>query len=173
MGFLSPSISFTRYLVQGKVEQPIFETVYRGLVKNRILDIDNETVESASGWTSFAYPYQPNFEQRSFIFDSYFIFSLRIDRKSISSRAVQKHMNVEMSKTISKTGNAYLSKNEKKLLRENVILQLATKTPATPNIYDVIWNIEKHELWFFSTLKSANEELETLFYRSFHVHLIV
>ncbi|MBI5895418.1 MAG: exonuclease, partial [Desulfobacterales bacterium] len=30
---------------------------------------------------------------------------------------------------------------------------------------------EKNELWFFSNLKSANEHLETLFHKSFGLHL--
>ena len=47
-----------------------------------------------------------------------------------------------------------------------------TRIPATPNIYDIIWNYEEGVLWFFSNLKSANEELETLFTRSFKLSLI-
>jgi hypothetical protein len=44
--------------------------------------------------------------------------------------------------------------------------------PATPNLYDVVWNYERQQLWFFSNLKSANEDLETLFVRSFRLSLI-
>jgi recombination associated protein RdgC len=44
--------------------------------------------------------------------------------------------------------------------------------PATPNVYDVVWQYEQGSLWFFSSLKSANEQLETLFFKSFGVHLI-
>jgi hypothetical protein len=46
------------------------------------------------------------------------------------------------------------------------------RIPATPNIYDIIWNYEAGTLWFFSNLKGANEELETLFGRSFKLNLI-
>ena len=46
------------------------------------------------------------------------------------------------------------------------------RMPATPNVYDLIWNPEEASLIFFTSLKAANEELETLFLRSFGVSLI-
>jgi hypothetical protein len=36
----------------------------------------------------------------------------------------------------------------------------------------VIWHYEAEELWLCSTLKEANEALETLFYRTFRLSLI-
>jgi hypothetical protein len=44
--------------------------------------------------------------------------------------------------------------------------------PATPNVYDLVWDMEAGVLWFFSNLKEANEELETLFSKSFRISLI-
>ena len=49
---------------------------------------------------------------------------------------------------------------------------LSLRIPATPNIYDLIWNYEDASVFFFSNLKEANEELETLFTKSFQVTLI-
>lgn len=49
---------------------------------------------------------------------------------------------------------------------------LLRRIPAIPNVYDLMWNYEDASLWFFSNLKSANEELETLFIKSFGLQLI-
>ena len=65
-----------------------------------------------------------------------------------------------------------MSKSEKKMIRDEVSHQLIVRVPATPNVYDLVWNIEDKVLWFFSTLKSANEELESMFARSFQLTLI-
>ena len=46
------------------------------------------------------------------------------------------------------------------------------RVPATPNIYDIVWNYEKSIICFFSNNKSVNEDFETLFQRSFKTHLI-
>ncbi|MBT8338682.1 MAG: exonuclease, partial [Desulfatitalea sp.] len=39
-------------------------------------------------------------------------------------------------------------------------------------VYDVVWHYESGQVWFFTNLKSANETLETLFLKSFGLHLI-
>jgi hypothetical protein len=70
------------------------------------------------------------------------------------------------------TGSDFLSANEKKMIKDYVINTLNLKMPSTPNVYDVVWQVEKSDLWFFSNLKSANEHLETLFTKSFHLHLV-
>ena len=58
------------------------------------------------------------------------------------------------------------------MLKDHVINILSLRIPATPNIYDVLWNYEEKALWFFTNLKAANEEFESLFSRSFKLTLI-
>ena len=58
------------------------------------------------------------------------------------------------------------------MIKDHVVNLLNIRIPATPNIYDLIWDHDKESVWFFTTLKSANEELETLFFKSFKLSLI-
>ena len=90
MGILSGSVSITRYKVFGKVSAPITENIAMGLSDNTIAEIDNQVSEKAVGWTSFEKPFQPNFEGSSFVYGSYFIFSLRIDKKNITAKVLKK-----------------------------------------------------------------------------------
>ena len=85
---------------------------------------------------------------------------------------VQKHVAVESARRLQELGRDFLSANEKKMIKDHVINQLSLKMPATPNVYDVVWQYESGDLWFFSNLKNANEELETLFIKSFGVSLV-
>jgi len=172
MGLLSSSVSIMRYRVEGDLDTPVMETVARALKKNSISEIDDHASEITAGWTSFNQPYQPDFKGSSFVFGTYLVFSLRIDKKSISSKIIQKHYTIEMSKKLAASGRAYLSRSEKEMLKDHVVNILSRRIPATPNIYDVLWNYEEGSLWFFSNLKAANEELETLFSRSFKLSLI-
>jgi hypothetical protein len=73
---------------------------------------------------------------------------------------------------LAENGRDFISTSEKKLIKETVIHNLCLRMPATPNIYDLIWNYENGKLWFFSNLKSANEDLEDLFSQSFKLSLI-
>jgi DNA recombination-dependent growth factor C len=172
MGVLSATMAITRYKVDGSLEGAATEAVYRGLAKNAITEIDNEAEDRASGWTSFGNPYFPNFEGSSFLFGSLFLFSLRIDRKSVSPNLIKKHLSIEAANRLAKTKKRFLSKDEKSALKEKVTKDLLVRVPSNPNVYDLIWNYEAASLLFLTTLKSANEELETLFRRSFNLGLI-
>ena len=172
MGILSSSVSITQYRVEGKLSEPILERVATGLKKNAVEEIDNESSDKAIGWVCFNDPFSTDFNQSPFLIGTHLVFSMRIDKKSIPSKIVQKHYSLEMKKRLEKSGREYLSKNEKKEIKDHVLHLLNLRIPATPNIYDLIWNYESNALWFFSNLKGANEELETLFTRSFHLKII-
>ena len=172
MGLLSASTSLTRFKVDGKIEDPIMETIATGLKNNTIADIDDNPSEQAMGWTSFKDPYQSNFDGSSFMMGTYIVFALRIDKKTIPSKMVQKHYALAAANRLKELGREFLSANEKRSIKDHVLNGLHLKMPATPNVYDVVWQYEKGELWFYSNLKSANEALETLFIRSFGVSLV-
>ncbi len=172
MGILSSSVSITQYRVEGKLQEPILETVAKGLKKQAVEEIDNETSDKAIGWSCFNDPFSTDFDRSPFQIGTYLVFSMRIDKKSIPSKIVQKHYTLEMKKKLENSGREFLSKTEKKEIKDHVIHILNLRIPATPNVYDLIWNYEANTLWFFSNLKGANEELETLFTKSFNLKLI-
>jgi recombination associated protein RdgC len=172
MSILSGTVSITRYKVQGKINAPIIDNISDGLKSNTILEIDNQISDKSIGWTSFDKPFQPDFDGSSFVYGNYFVFALRIDKKNIAAKVLKKHYTIEVAKRMADSGRDFLSKNEKKLVKEHVISQLSVRIPATPHIYDLVWNYEDAMIWFFSNLKAANEELETLFSKSFNLSLI-
>jgi recombination associated protein RdgC len=172
MGILSSSVSITPYRVEGKLQEPILETVANGLKKQAVEEIDNESSDKAIGWTCFNEPFSADFDRNPFLIGTQFIFSMRIDKKTIPAKIVQKHYALEMKKRLESSGREFLSKTEKKEIKDHVLHVLNLRIPATPNVYDLLWNYEAGSLWFFSNLKGANEELETLFTRSFQLRLI-
>ena len=172
MGLLSPNVSITRYRVQGRLDDPVLENIKKELKKFAISDIDNDAVEKSIGWTSFEQPYKPEFEGSSYLFGTHLVFSLRIDKKSIPSKILKKHYAIEETKRLTESGRQFISRNEKKLVKEQILHFLSLRIPATPNIYDLVWDYEKGKLWFFTNLKAANEELETLFTETFKLSLI-
>jgi hypothetical protein len=172
MRLLSSSVSITRYKVKGKIQGSLVQTIVDGLKKNSITEIDNQPVEKAAGWTSFDNPYLPDFQTSSCAIGAHFVFSLRIDKKNIPSKIIKKYYTIEMAKRLAESGREYFSRNEKSQIKEYVVNALSLSIPATPNIYDIIWNYDGSSLWFFSNQKAANEDLETLFSKSFGLTLI-
>jgi len=172
MGLLSSSSSLTSYRVEGKLEDPLMDKVYDGLTSHVISDIDENAAERTIGWTSFNDPFVPNFEGSSFSVGNYFLFSMRIDKKTIPAKVIQKYLAIELAKKLKASGREFLSRNEKKMIKDHVINMLTLRIPATPNIYNILWNYEGQSLWFFTNLKNACEDLETLFLTSFQLKLI-
>jgi len=169
MGLISSTHSISRYHIDGKFEGSIIEEIRNGLIKYCIPEIESDYDEISAGWTPLESPYIPDFEKFSFQFGTYFLFSLRIDKKSIPLKLVQKHMAVEIEKKKEKSGRDFVSKNEKSEIKEMVIDILMHKIPAIPNIYDVLWNYEEKILYLYTTQKAANEFFETIFLKSFNL----
>jgi DNA recombination-dependent growth factor C len=172
MGLLSSRMSITRYQVTGQIDGSVHETVYQGLKKHAIPKIEDDSSEATVGWTSVETPYAPDFEGYSFVFGTHMVFALRIDKKSIPPKLIQKHYALYVAKRLADTGRHYLSGNEKKSIKDHVVNTLVHRIPAAPNVYDVVWEYDTASLWFFSNLKAANEALETLFIKSFNLQLI-
>lgn len=172
MALLSSSISVARYRVAGKIEDPIMETVRDGLKKNAITTIEDEYAEITLGWTPFESDFDPDFEQFTFIYGNYFLFSLRIDKKGVPSKIIKKYMAMETARKLKEDGREFLSKNEKSDIKDAITEKLMRQMPSTPNIYNVMWDHEADTVLFLSTQKAANEEFETLFAKSFNVKLI-
>lgn len=172
MGLLASSVALARYRVEGKLDEPIMETITEGLQRHVIGDIDGNVPEKAVGWTSFESPYWPNFTGSSLVVGPYFVFALRVDKKTIPRGVIRKHCAAEEARQLARTGAKYLAREEKRRIRAQVEEGLLLTIPATPGIHDVVWHYESGELWLCSTLKEANDALETLFYRTFSLSLI-
>ncbi|MCP4671483.1 MAG: recombination-associated protein RdgC [Desulfobacula sp.] len=169
MGLISSTHSITRYSIDGKIEGSINKVVQEGLIKYSIPRMESEYDEITAGWAPLESPYNPDFEKFSFTFGTYFVFSLRIDKKSIPAKLIQKYMAIEIEKKKEKSGRDFISKNEKSEIKELVTDILMNKIPAVPNLYDVLWDFEEKNLYLYTTQKAANEFFETIFLKSFNL----
>ena len=169
MGLISSTHSVSRYHIDGKIEGSIIEDVRKGLIKHSIPKIESEYDEISAGWAPVESPYNPDFNKFPFQFGIYFLFSLRIDKKSIPAKLIQKYMAIEIEKKKEKSGRDFISKNEKSEIKELVTDILIHKIPAVPNVYDILWDYEEKNLYLYATQKAANEFFETIFLKSFNL----
>ena len=158
--------------MEGKLEEPIIETISERLKRYAISEIADEASDKVAGWTCFDAPFRPNFDGSSFVVGQYFIFALRIDKKNLPAKTVKKYCAIEEGKRLSESGREYLSRQEKEMIEDHVVNMLMMRIPAVPNVYDLVWSYESSTVWFFTTLKAANEELESLFMKSFKIPLV-
>ena len=172
MSLLSSSVSISRYRVTGKLPEAALEYVREALKQNAVRDIDNDPVEQSVGWTPLETPFQPDFEAASIVYGTAFVFSLRMDKKTVPAKILKKHLETAVAGRLAKTERNALSRMEKAELKEEVFRRLLVRMPAVPHIYDLVWHYETDDLWFFSNLKAANEALETLFTKSFKISIV-
>ena len=172
MGLVSASSSITRYKVEGELEAPVSDKIESALKTYSFEENEEDYTEKSVGWTTIESPYIPRFETEKYTIGSYLVFALRVDKKTIPTKIIKKYYAIEMEKRLKETGRKFLSRNEKKMLKDHIMNILALRIPATPSIYDLVWNYEEKRLWFFATQKSANEELETLFFKTFNLMLV-
>ncbi|TYT74166.1 recombination-associated protein RdgC [Desulfobotulus mexicanus] len=172
MALLSSSTALTRYRVEGNKETLSLETIREKINNNRFPEIEDPASFFTSGWTPFESHYLSDFSEKTIVFGNNFLFCLRIDKKTVPSRILKKMVAIETQKRLKESGKEFLSKNEKKALKEDIEASLLLRIPATPNIYDFLWNMEAEEVYFFSSQKAACEEVETLFLKTFGIHLI-
>lgn len=172
MGLLTATQSLTRYRVEGRLSPPLGDAVLNGLRAHQISPIDDQTRVENAGWTPVEAPYSPDFDHYPHVFGTAFVFSLRIDRKTVPRKLIEKELALETAKKLKDTGQSRLRPSEKKMLKDHVINMLYLRIPAIPSVFDVIWQYEAADLWFLSTLKKANETLISLFLKTFKLTLI-
>lgn len=172
MALLSNANTLTHYRVEEKNKDISLEDIREKLQQNRFPEIEDPAAFFTSGWTPFETHYLSDFSEKTILFGNFILFCLRIDKKAVPSKILKKQVIMETQKRLQESGKDFLSKNEKKALKEDIEASLLLRIPATPNIYDFLWDMEKKEAYFFSSQKAANEELETLFSKSFDLHLI-
>ncbi|WP_035277833.1 recombination-associated protein RdgC, partial [Desulforegula conservatrix] len=136
-------------------------------------EIEDEGASMMSGWTGFSEPYDTDYEnEQSFFIMEYALFSLRIDTKDVPARLLQKHVVIESKKRLSGSGKSFLTKAEKKEIKESVYAMLFSKAPLKPSIHNVLWDLAKNEVHIFAASKAALEDFETLFSKSFGLRAI-
>ncbi|MFH1727161.1 MAG: recombination-associated protein RdgC [Pseudomonadota bacterium] len=170
MNILSSSVSITQYKVDGQLTNNPTDAIYNALNKHSIKE-EGENLEINLGWTSFTSPYLPKFDEASFQVGPYYVFSLRIDKKVVSSKVIKKYSAIEESKRLKESGQQFVSRKERKEIQTHVKDTMILRVPSIPSVFDAVWDMENEKLWFLSNLKEANDEFVKLFYRSFGIKL--
>jgi len=167
VALLSSSQTIVRYQAGSIKDEKIMETIQAALIKNAMPEVQEEYQEMMVGWVPFEKPYDPNFKIHPYIYGTDFVFSLRIDKKTVPAKALAQKISVAVQAKCEATGREFLSKNEKADIKEIVLEKLILQVPFVPAIHEVHWNYESGSVMFFSNNKAANELFETLFIASF------
>jgi len=174
MGILSTSLSLTRYKIVENVPDTLWAEIQDRLLKFSFQDIDNTTDERSFGWVCFDNMLDSSWQTAPPTKGEFLAFALRLDTRRISPAVLKKHFQIhldELRKKLKEQGQKYISREQKKELKEQVKLKLLTKTLPVPAFFDVVWDIQKNIVYFASTRPKVLELFEELFTKTFELHL--
>lgn len=174
MGILSASVSLTRYRIVEQVPDRIWPNIPDLLIKFAFQEIDNNAEERSYGWACLDNMLDTNWETAAPQKGSYFTFALRLDTRRIPPAVMKKHYTLELEKLIQnmqEQGKKFVSKEQKKELKEQIRLKLLAKTFPIPAQFDVFWNVGTNRVYLASTTDKIKEMFEELFTQTFELHL--
>ncbi len=174
MAFLSGSTSFTRYRVIDELPRELLAQAPERLKRNAFKDIDNSADEMSWGWVCFENMLDLEWSEAPPEKGAYLAFSLRLDTRRVAPAVFKKYYRLALEqeeRRIREQGRKYVAKERKKELREQVRLQLLSRTLPVPAVFDVAWNIDRGMVYFDSTRSKVCEMFMEHFTLTFDLHL--
>jgi hypothetical protein len=149
-----------------------FEEIFEKIKQGRIspLDVD-DTREHASG---FCHPFsgEPIIQNpKSLMFDQGFLFGFRQDSKKIPSTLMKIHFRSTLKSLGMDSEELNFSSKESKTkldqIKERLKTELVQHMLPFIKITEVLWFLDSHEVWIFSSSQSVIQEFEKLFFETF------
>lgn len=174
MGFVNASVSFTRFRISDPVTEKLIQEVPERLRKHAFVDIDDLPEMHSQGWVSFEDFLDTSWTQAPPQKGNYFVFSLRVDNRKIPSGVIRKQLALALRKEMEDMrahNKTFISRERKKEIKEQVLLKLKQRFLPVPGEFNVIWLLEKNEVWFASTQNSMIDLFMEEFLQTFELRL--
>jgi len=171
MGLLKGTLTFSRYRLPGKQPGHFKGDIDGQLKKYAFQESSSGTEEKSLGWTSLENVLDTKFSYGNYALGAYLVFSLRIDRKTISPALLKIRLLEAERKYLAGSRKQALFQEQRDEIKDRVHLELLKQTPFVPSFYDVCWSPSDNWLIFGSLAPKATEDFETLFQRTFSLPL--
>lgn len=174
--YFSNTNNIAQLQVTGEIPSDRFAWLSERLASHAFMSIDDSVEELSIGWVRADNIDDSTFDVPiAFMRDNYALFSLRIDKRSISSAVLKTHIAREVKKFLADNPNLRRpSKQKREEIKEQVKLRLLTKTQPVPTVIDAAWDFNKGVMNVFSTSTTAMDRFDNLFRKTFDgFHLTV
>lgn len=172
MGALKGSISYTLYHVEGE-PGPGFETeALERIHEFRIQDLHPVSdADSHHGWCVLDDMLDVEFTRDKIFRGEYLCLGMRVDRWSLPGALLKARLRRAEDEVKLKTGRQRLFKSERETLRNQMVLELKQQLVPTANAFDMVWNIQKRQLRFWTQSGGRLELFLELFESTFGLRL--
>ena len=174
MGFANSACSFTRFRILDPIPNDLWAQIPDKLKQFAFRDIDDIPEMQAQGWVCYEDMLDTEWATAPPQKGAYIVFSLRLDIRRIPAGVVKKHLAVALrdeKNRMHEQGKTFVSRERKKELKEQVMLRLRMRFLPIPSEFNVLWSIDRNEVWFASTQGKMIDLFIEEFFKTFDLKL--
>lgn len=171
MGLIKGNLSLTRYRVKEEPPEVLTdEYLSERLSKNSFVDIEHVAEEFSLGWVEFLDHLSWEFSPASYRFSGILAFSLRLDKRKVSPKALGRYYAIREAEYVAKLDRRPNSL-AKKELKEAVKSELLQRSLLSTELLEVVWLFKENEIWLAGIGEKRREVFEELWSRTFGLSL--
>jgi hypothetical protein len=173
MGALSGSMTATAYYVDGEIPKDFRTSYIERLTERRFREIDLASdQDEALGWVPSSNPFGTEFTLNDVVWNDYVLLNLRQDILRVPAGVFKMHLRKAIQDYCEEMGKEKPNKHEAENVRGLLERELRRKVLPVIRVFEAVWNMERRQLWFFTTNKRLNEIFQDMFTDTFGVTLI-
>jgi DNA recombination-dependent growth factor C len=169
MSLLQGTLSLRRFLVLGPV--PAEKDLQEGLRKDHFRPFEDGMEEERVGWCDWRNPLITPPEEAWVSQERFAIFGLRMDTRRVPATLLKAHVDLRLHKLMKEKDLAFIGKEARISLQDEVKVELLKKVLPTPRVVEVAWDLKGGVLWTTASSSKTQGALTGLFMKSFGCEL--
>jgi DNA recombination-dependent growth factor C len=169
MSLLQGGLSLRRYLALGPV--PEEKELLEALEANAYRPFQDGSEEERSGWVDWRNLLISPPERDWMMQDKFALFGLRIDTRRVPPVLLKAHMELRLAALVKQKDLAFVGKEARVSLQDEVKSELLRKVLPAPRIVEVAWDLKGGVLWTTAASGKSQSVLMQLFHKSFGIEV--
>jgi DNA recombination-dependent growth factor C len=165
MSILQGTVSLKRFLVLGPVPDP--KDLQAGLEQDQFRPFQDGMEEERVGWCDWRNPLITPPDEDWVGQERFAVFGLRIDSRRVPPALLKAHVDLRLQTLQKEKDLAFIGKEARISLQDEVKLELLRKVLPTPRVVEVAWDLKGGILWTTASSSKAQGALTSLFIKSF------
>lgn len=169
MSLLQGTLSLRRFLVLGPI--PDEKELLDGLEQDHFRPFEDGMEEERVGWCDWRNPLIVPPEKDWVSQERFAIFGLRLDTRRVPATLLKAHVDLRLQKLMKEKDLAFIGKEARISLQDEVKVELLKKVLPTPKVVEVAWDLKGGVLWTTASSSKTQGALTGLFMKSFGCEL--
>lgn len=172
MGLIRGTLSCTRFLVSGELEEELREAVQARISRYAFQRLrEDSDQERTVGWVNVLDEFQAGFSGVEYFKEPYLALGFRVDIRSVPARALRQYCREAEEEIKTREGLEFLNKKKREEIRDMVRSSLLRRAIPRSAVYDMAWDLQRGVVLFGSTSNRICDEFSETFYNTFDLRL--